>query len=66
MRHTGKIKALKIHKVGISVSSGSELVVLISVALILHMSHILWLLLLQSSLMFCSQGISQAQKKNER
>lgn len=41
VRHTGKIKALKIHKVRISASSGSKLVVLISVALILHMSHIL-------------------------
>lgn len=39
MRHTGKIKALKIHKVRISVSSGSKLIVLNSVALILHVPH---------------------------
>lgn len=41
MRHTGKIKALKIHKVRIPVSSHSKSVVLISAALILAVSQIL-------------------------
>lgn len=41
VRHTGKIKALKIHKVRIPVASDSKSVVLISAALILAVSQIL-------------------------
>lgn len=47
VRHTGKIKALKIHKVRIPVSSDSKSAVLISAALISAVSQIPQLLFLQ-------------------